>query len=321
MYRLISCCSVLLIYFYSGQNVPVELIIPNPLSLVSSILRPLHSAPQDELLCSAGLSTGDGSAVDEGALMSQLYTALKDFDGLEEIDRALGIPALIEQVSSGFHLFPHHVCCCLTFHYHLFFGFPLISFAHLLQNQPLEQDQFPQDPSMMLEQKPTMYTQQFSHPQSHMAQRGYPGAPMQEQGFHPMSGQMGPRPGYPMMRMQARPGLRPSGVVPNQPNTLRLQLQHRLQSQQVRGTHGTQELCGCTRLRFRFGRSPLHIRHISDLCVYLPLRNIQYTYPCLLSNQNRQPMMAQMSGVSNVNLPLRASAPNQVSCCQHNYRT
>lgn len=30
--------------------------------------------------------------------MSQLYTALKDFDGLEEIDRALGIPALVEQV-------------------------------------------------------------------------------------------------------------------------------------------------------------------------------------------------------------------------------
>lgn len=78
-----------------------------------------------------------------------------------------------------------------------------------------------------------MYTQQFGPPPSHMAQRGYPGAPMQEPGFHPMSGQMGPRPGYPMMRMQTRPGLRPTGVVPNQPNTLRLQLQHRLQSQQV----------------------------------------------------------------------------------------
>lgn len=34
--------------------------------------------------------------------MSQLYTALKDFDGLEEIDRALGIPALVEQVRSRF---------------------------------------------------------------------------------------------------------------------------------------------------------------------------------------------------------------------------
>lgn len=60
--------------------------------------RPVHSAPQDELLCNNELSSGDGSAVDVGALMSQLYTALKDFDGLEELDRALGIPALVEQV-------------------------------------------------------------------------------------------------------------------------------------------------------------------------------------------------------------------------------
>uniref|UniRef100_A0A8C3G0P1 Nuclear receptor coactivator n=1 Tax=Cyclopterus lumpus TaxID=8103 RepID=A0A8C3G0P1_CYCLU len=184
--------------------------------------RPVHPAQQDELLCSTGHGSGDGSAVDEGALMSQLYTALKDFDGLEEIDRALGIPGLVEQVRL-----------------HSFF---LLFF----------------DPSMLIDQKPPMYTQQFGPPPSHMAQRGYPGAPMQEQGFHPMANQIGPRPGYPMMRMQARPGLRPTGVVPNQPNALRLQLQHRLQSQ-----------------------------------------------------QNRQPMMSQMSSVSNVNLPLRASAPNQ----------
>uniref|UniRef100_A0A667YJ02 Nuclear receptor coactivator n=1 Tax=Myripristis murdjan TaxID=586833 RepID=A0A667YJ02_9TELE len=126
-----------------------------------------------------------------------------------------------------------------------------------VQSQTVEQDQFPQDPSMMLDQKPPMYTQQFGPPPSHMAQRGYPGAPMQDPAFHPMPGQMGPRPGYPMLRMQTRPGLRPTGVV-HQPNTLRLQLQHRLQSQ-----------------------------------------------------QNRQPVMNQMSGVSNVNLPLRANAPNQ----------
>lgn len=41
---------------------------------------------------------------DEGALLSQLYTVLKDFDGLEEIDRALGIPALVGQVHSAFFL-------------------------------------------------------------------------------------------------------------------------------------------------------------------------------------------------------------------------
>lgn len=64
-------------------------------------------APQDDLLCNTGLSSGDGSSVDEGALMSQLYTALKDFDGLEEIDRALGIPALVEQVT--FLCIHHHM--------------------------------------------------------------------------------------------------------------------------------------------------------------------------------------------------------------------
>lgn len=76
--------------------------------------RPVHSAPQDDLLCSTGLSSGDGSAVDEGVLMSQLYTALKDFDGLEEIDRALGIPALVEQVRS---ILPNRYCCIHVFNW------------------------------------------------------------------------------------------------------------------------------------------------------------------------------------------------------------
>ncbi|XP_061821407.1 nuclear receptor coactivator 2 isoform X2 [Nerophis lumbriciformis] len=190
---------------FSQQQAPPNQTAPWPDSMMPidqtafvNQNRTLHSTPQEDLLCNMGLSGGDGGAVDEGALMSQLYTALKDFDGLEELDRALGIPALIEQ------------------------------------NQTLDQDQFPQEPSMMLEQKPPMYAQQFGPSPSHMAQRGYPGAPMQEPGFHPMSGQMGPRPGYPMMRMQVRPGLRPGGVGANQPNALRLQLQHRLQSQQNR---------------------------------------------------------------------------------------
>lgn len=159
--------------------------------------------------------------------MSQLYTALKDFDGLEELDRALGIPALVEQVTYSVHKpHPHadgRFCCSLC----IFLWLPF-------QSQSLDLDHFSQDPSMMIDQKPPMYTQQFGPPASHMAHRGYPGSAMQEQCFHPMSGQMGPRPGYPMIRMQTRPGLRPSGVVPNQPNTLRMQLQHRLQSQQVR---------------------------------------------------------------------------------------
>lgn len=107
-----------------------------------------------------------------------------------------------------------------------------------VQAQPVEQDQFPgQDPGMMMDQKPPMYgQQQYASSPANMQQAGY--TPMQDANFHGLQGQMGQRPGYPMLRMQARPGLRPGGVVPNQPNTLRLQLQHRLQAQQVH-THAS----------------------------------------------------------------------------------
>ncbi|KAG7455107.1 hypothetical protein MATL_G00253040 [Megalops atlanticus] len=153
---------------------------------------------------------------DEGALLSQLYSALKDFDGLEEIDRALGIPSLVAQV------------------------------------RPVELEQFPpQDPSSKL----AMYTRPYATP-TPMAPNSP--APVQDASFHAMGGPMGQRPGYPMLRPQTRPGLRPPGATPNQPNTLRLQLQHRLQTQ-----------------------------------------------------QSRQPIMNQMVGVPNMNLPLRPHAPNQ----------
>ncbi|XP_015243629.1 PREDICTED: nuclear receptor coactivator 2 isoform X2 [Cyprinodon variegatus] len=219
-------------HHFSQQQAPPNQTAPWPDSMMpidrTAFANQNRPAQQDDLLCNPNLGS-DGSAVDEGALMSQLYSALKDFDGLEEIDRALGIPALVEQ------------------------------------SQSLEPDQFSQDPSIMLDQKPPMYAQQFGPPTSHMVQRGFAGTPMQEPSFHPMPGQMGPRPGYPMMRMQSRPGLRPGAVAPNQPNALRLQLQHRLQSQQ----------------------------------------------------QKSQPMMTQMSGLSTVNLPLRANASNQGNINAH----
>lgn len=79
---------------------------------------------------------------------------------------------------------------------------------------------------MLLEQKAPVFSQQYAA-QAQMAQGSY--APMQDPGFHGM----GQRPGYTALRMQPRPGLRPAGIVQNQPNQLRLQLQHRLQAQQV----------------------------------------------------------------------------------------
>uniref|UniRef100_A0A8B9HMF5 Nuclear receptor coactivator 2 n=1 Tax=Astyanax mexicanus TaxID=7994 RepID=A0A8B9HMF5_ASTMX len=204
------------------QQAPPNQTAPWPDSMMPIESLPLpfgnpSSAPQEDVLCPP-----EGPA-DEGTLLNQLYTALKDFDGLEEIDRALGIPALVGQ------------------------------------GGPVESDQFSgQDPSMMMDQKPPMFAQQqYGPPQPHMGQGGYP--PLQDpSGYHNMAGPMGQRPGFPMIRMPSRPGLRPTAVIPNQPNALRLQLQHRLQAQ-----------------------------------------------------QNRQPMMNQMSGVSNMNLPLRPNVPNQ----------
>uniref|UniRef100_A0A671QJY8 Nuclear receptor coactivator n=1 Tax=Sinocyclocheilus anshuiensis TaxID=1608454 RepID=A0A671QJY8_9TELE len=210
----------------AGHQFPQQQAPPNQTAPWPDSVMPIEPVPfgnqnsgsQEDVLCPPA---SEGPA-DEGTLLSQLYTVLKDFDGLEEIDRALGIPALVGQA------------------------------------QPVEQDQFPgQDPSMMMDQKPPMYgQQQYAASQAHMQQGGY--TPMQDPSFHGMTAQMGQRPGYPMLRMQARPGLRPAGGVPTQPNTLRLQLQHRLQAQ-----------------------------------------------------QNRQPMMNQMTGVSNMNLPLRPNVPNQ----------
>nr|XP_015209106.1 PREDICTED: nuclear receptor coactivator 2 isoform X1 [Lepisosteus oculatus]XP_015209107.1 PREDICTED: nuclear receptor coactivator 2 isoform X1 [Lepisosteus oculatus]XP_015209108.1 PREDICTED: nuclear receptor coactivator 2 isoform X1 [Lepisosteus oculatus]XP_015209109.1 PREDICTED: nuclear receptor coactivator 2 isoform X1 [Lepisosteus oculatus]XP_015209110.1 PREDICTED: nuclear receptor coactivator 2 isoform X1 [Lepisosteus oculatus]XP_015209111.1 PREDICTED: nuclear receptor coactivator 2 iso len=209
---------------FSQQQAPPNQTAPWPDSMLpieaapfANQNRPAYSSPQDESLCAA---PSPESTADEGALLSQLYSVLKDFDGLEEIDRALGIPALVSQ------------------------------------GQPVEPEQFPsQDPSMMLDQKPPLYNQQYAGP-APMAQGSYP--PMQDATFHAIAGQMGQRPGYPMLRLQARPGLRAPGVGPNQPNTLRLQLQHRLQAQ-----------------------------------------------------QNRQPLMNQLSSVSNLNLPLRPNVPAQ----------
>lgn len=56
--------------------------------------QPFGNSP-DDLLCPHPAAE---SPSDEGALLDQLYLALRNFDGLEEIDRALGIPELVSQV-------------------------------------------------------------------------------------------------------------------------------------------------------------------------------------------------------------------------------
>ncbi|XP_057593092.1 nuclear receptor coactivator 2 isoform X4 [Hippopotamus amphibius kiboko] len=205
---------------YSQQQAPPNQTAPWPESILpidqtpfaSQNRQPFGSSP-DDLLCPHPAAE---SPSDEGALLDQLYLALRNFDGLEEIDRALGIPELVSQ------------------------------------SQAVDPEQFSsQESNLMMEQKAPVFPQQYAS-QAQMAQGGY--TPMQDPSFHTM----GQRPSYATLRMQPRPGLRPTGLVQNQPNQLRLQLQHRLQAQ-----------------------------------------------------QNRQPLMNQISNVSNVNLTLRPGVPTQ----------
>ncbi|XP_059850730.1 nuclear receptor coactivator 2 isoform X3 [Delphinus delphis] len=205
---------------YSQQQAPPNQTAPWPESILpieqapfaSQNRQPFGNSP-DDLLCPHPAAE---SPSDEGALLDQLYLALRNFDGLEEIDRALGIPELVSQ------------------------------------SQAVDPEQFPsQDSNILLEQKAPVFPQQYAS-QAQMAQGSY--TAMQDPSFHTM----GQRPSYATLRVQPRPGLRPTGLAQTQPNQLRLQLQHRLQAQ-----------------------------------------------------QNRQPLMNQISNVSNVNLTLRPGVPTQ----------
>ncbi|XP_067836451.1 nuclear receptor coactivator 2 isoform X3 [Heptranchias perlo] len=216
---------------YSQQQAPPNQTAPWPDSIMPIDQGPFvnqnrqsYSSSQDDLLCP---SIPTEAPNDEGTILDQLRSALKNIDelGLEEIDRALGIPELVNQSQSVDH----------------------------------PPESFPSQKSTMMAEKPQVYNQPYG-PQTTVVQGNY--STMQESNFHPMATQMGQRPGYvTMLRMQPRPGLRPSGMVPNQPNQLRLQLQQRLQGQQM----------------------------------------------------NRQPLMNPLTTVSNMNLPLRASVPPQMS--------
>ncbi|XP_045151064.1 nuclear receptor coactivator 2 isoform X3 [Echinops telfairi] len=181
---------------YNQQQAPPNQTAPWPESILpidqtsfaNQNRQPFGSSP-DDLLCPHPASE---SPSDEGTLLDQLYLALRNFDGLEEIDRALGIPELVSQ------------------------------------SQAVDPEQFPsQESNLMMEQKASVFPPQYAS-QSQMAPSSY--TPMQDPNFHTM----GQRPSYAALRMQPRPGLRPTGLVQNQPNQLRLQLQHRLQAQQNR---------------------------------------------------------------------------------------
>uniref|UniRef100_A0A3P8ZTJ7 Nuclear receptor coactivator n=1 Tax=Esox lucius TaxID=8010 RepID=A0A3P8ZTJ7_ESOLU len=181
---------------YPGQQAPPNQTAPWPDRMIpvdhgpyGNQNRPVYCNPQEEAMCPPSGPGGEGPS-DGDALLSQLYSVLKDFDGLEEIDRALGIPTLVSQ------------------------------------GHPVEQEQYPGQESPMM--KPPMYGQHYP-PAGAVAQGNYLG--QQDTSFHGIPSQMGQRMSYSVLRLPTRPGQRPGGPTPAPPNSLRLQLQHRLQSQ------------------------------------------------------------------------------------------
>ncbi|NWU86219.1 NCOA3 protein, partial [Onychorhynchus coronatus] len=149
----------------------------------------------DDLLCSAPNMEGQN---DERALLDQLHTLLSNTDvtGLEEIDRALGIPDLVSQ------------------------------------GQALEpkQDSFQgQESSVMIDQKPSLYAQPYQGQGATMP-GGFSNIQGQQPSFNSVMNQMGQPSNFPLQSVHPRANvMRPRTNTPKQ---LRMQLQQRLQGQQ-----------------------------------------------------------------------------------------
>ncbi|XP_009325006.1 PREDICTED: nuclear receptor coactivator 3 [Pygoscelis adeliae] len=149
----------------------------------------------DDLLCPAPNMEGQN---DERALLDQLHTLLSNTDvtGLEEIDRALGIPDLVNQ------------------------------------GQALEpkQDSFQgQESSVMIDQKPSLYGQPYQGQGAAMP-GGFSNIQGQQPSFNSVMNQMSQQSNFPLQSMHPRANvMRPRTNTPKQ---LRMQLQQRLQGQQ-----------------------------------------------------------------------------------------
>ncbi|NWS52243.1 NCOA3 protein, partial [Chunga burmeisteri] len=149
----------------------------------------------DDLLCPTPNMEGQ---TDERALLDQLHTLLSNTDvtGLEEIDRALGIPDLVNQ------------------------------------GQALEpkQDSFQgQESSVMIDQKPSLYGQPYQGQGAAMP-GGFSNIQGQQPSFNSVMNQMSQQSNFPLQSMHPRANvMRPRTNTPKQ---LRMQLQQRLQGQQ-----------------------------------------------------------------------------------------
>lgn len=82
---------------FSSYSRKGELPSENEGMSITFRFRQAYGAPQGDGMGCCG--TGPEGQPDEGALLSQLCSVLKDYEGLEEIDKMLGIPTLAGQVS------------------------------------------------------------------------------------------------------------------------------------------------------------------------------------------------------------------------------
>ncbi|NXS29523.1 NCOA3 protein, partial [Pomatostomus ruficeps] len=168
--------------------------------------RQLGRSSLDDFLCSAPNMEGQN---DERALLDQLHTLLSNTDvtGLEEIDRALGIPDLVNQ------------------------------------GQALEtkQDSFQgQESSVMIDQKPLLYGQSYQGQGAAMP-GGFSNIQGQQPSFNSVMNQMSQPSSFPLQSLHPRANvMRPRTNTPKQ---LRMQLQQRLQGQQfINQTRQTLEI-------------------------------------------------------------------------------
>ncbi|XP_038014528.1 nuclear receptor coactivator 3 isoform X6 [Motacilla alba alba] len=157
--------------------------------------RQLVRSSLDDFLCSAPNMEGQN---DERALLDQLHTLLSNTDvtSLEEIDRALGIPDLVNQ------------------------------------GQALEpkQDSFQgQESSVMIDQKPLLYGQPYQGQGTAMP-GSFSNIQGQQPSFNSVMNQMSQPSNFPLQSIHPRANvMRPRTNTPKQ---LRMQLQQRLQGQQ-----------------------------------------------------------------------------------------
>ncbi|XP_027707205.1 nuclear receptor coactivator 3 isoform X2 [Vombatus ursinus] len=149
----------------------------------------------DDLLCPP---SNIESQSDERALLDQLHTLLSNTDvtGLEEIDKALGIPDLVNQ------------------------GQALEAKQESFQSQ---------ESAVMIDQKSALYGQSYQA-QSAVIQGGFSNLQGQQQPYNSMMNQMSQQGNFPLQGMHPRANMmRPRTNTPKQ---LRMQLQQRLQGQQ-----------------------------------------------------------------------------------------